>query len=323
MSFVQGRNALQAYLGSGRSVDLERAKAGFSAAHRGDPAFTLASFYLAVASTELRDSKTAIEILRPLTIRKVDFLPEALLQLAYAYTKTYENPAYRDAERALDQALDEARRRSRGDLIPIIQAYKVFLFSVMAGRYQDKGERPRYGKVAIELGEQLLRDLAIRQHPAKDQILFELHNALGIAYWRKGENEPALSASQDAAWSTARKHFDDALHIRPSATRTLHNLGSLFLAEGDQFTKAKRGSEAEGHYRTSLEVYQSSLALNPLDQFPHYRVSELAAKLGDWNMAEQYFASGRLQSGEVKQRSWDKLKDAITRRDASELLNRD
>jgi tetratricopeptide (TPR) repeat protein len=322
MAFVQGRNALQSYLGSGRSEDLERAREGFSAAHHDDPAFDLASFYLAVASTELRDSQTAIEILEPLTNRAIDFLPEALLHLAYAYTKTYESPAFLEAERALDKALQEASRRARPDLTVIIKAYQVFLYSVMAGRYDDKSARPRYVQQAIQLGQHLLIDPVTRKTPARDQILFELHNALGIAYWRKGENEPPFSDIQSASWTTAHTHFDKAMRIRPNATRALQNLGSLLIAEGDQFAANGQMQLAEQRYLAARKAYVDSLALNPVDQFPHYRVSWLAARLGDWQTAEQYFDSGRQQPGAVNAADWEKLKRAIDHRDPNELTDR-
>ncbi|HMF79372.1 MAG TPA: hypothetical protein VK604_27170, partial [Bryobacteraceae bacterium] len=234
MSFVQGRNALNAYLGSGRSEDLQRARQNFSAAHQDDPAFSLASFYLAIASTELRDSSTAIEILEGLIGRRVDFLPEALLQLAYAYTKTYDDNLYHEAERALNTALEEAQRRSRSDLVVIIRAYRVFLFAVMAGHDKDKTARPKHVEQAIRLGKQLLKHPMAVRRPAGDQILFELHNALGIAYWRKGQNESAYGTDQEASWRAAREHFEKALRLRPNGTRALQNYGSLLLSEGDQ-----------------------------------------------------------------------------------------
>jgi tetratricopeptide (TPR) repeat protein len=320
MNFVQGRNALDAYLGSGRSEDLERARQSFSAAHQDDPAFELASFYLAVASTELRDSATALEILRWLTGHQIDFLPEALLQLAYAYTKTYDSSLFLEAERALDRAVEEAQRRSRDDLVAIIQAYRVFLFAVMGGRYDDKAARPRYVLRAIALGERLLTDPATLRHPGRDQILFELHNALGIAYWRKGQNDPAFGKSQEASWGAAREHFGEALRIRPNGTRTLQNQGSLFLSEGDQFARAGEIKSATESYAAAQRAYLASLALNPIDQFPHYRMSELAARLGEWETAEWYFERGKKQPGEVKLSDWERLANAIRRRDASELL---
>jgi tetratricopeptide (TPR) repeat protein len=323
MAFVQGRDAFRAYLGSGRSNDLERARSSFSVALHDDPAFALASFYFAVTSTELRDSPTAIEILKRLTDRRPDFLPEALLQLAYAYTKTYDSTLYSEAERTLDKALREAQRLSRSELVTVVQAYRVFLFAVMAGRHSDKAARPRYAERAIELGQRLLKDPQVIVHPARNQILFELHNALGIAYWRKGENQTSFGTDQAASWDAAGKHFEQALRVWPNGTRALQNQGSLLMSEGDQFGKAGDCESAKSRYTAAQQTFRASLELNPIDQFPHYRMAELAARLGNWEVAERYLESGRKQPGAVKARQWEKLAQAIEQRDASGLLNKD
>jgi tetratricopeptide (TPR) repeat protein len=320
---VQGRNAFNAYLGSGRADDLERARKSFSQAHLDDPGFSLASFYLAVTSTELRDSLTALDLLRKLTERPVDFLPQALLQLAYAYTKTYDSSLFLEAERTLDRALEEAGKRSRNDLVTIVQAYRVFLFAVMAGRYEVKSERPKYVQRAIELGEPLLKTAALARNSSSGQILFELHNALGIAYWRKGQFEPAFEADQEMSWRRARMHFEEAQRIRPNATRVLQNQGSLLLTEGDQFALAGDTEKAKERYVMAWNQYSASLDLNPVDQFPHYRMSGLAARLGDWKAAERHLTSGKGQPGAVRMSAWAALEEAIDRRDASGLLDLD
>src|SRR5215471_14945491 len=84
-SYVKGQDAFQAYWGSRALADLEEARERFSEAERSDPNFALASFYTAVAENELRQHDSAIARLSALAERKVDFLPETYLQLAYAY----------------------------------------------------------------------------------------------------------------------------------------------------------------------------------------------------------------------------------------------
>ena len=320
MRFVQGRNAFHSYLGSGRSDDLLRAHESLEEAHRTDPAFALASFYLAMAANELRGSETAISLLEQLVQRPIAFLPEALLQLAYAHTKTYRSESFLMAERILDKASEQAAKRSQRDLVAIIQAYRVFLFAVMGGRFEDRSKRVGYIDQALHLGNRLLSDVANSKSPAGDQIRFEVHNALGIAYWRKGMHEEPFSPAQNDQWERARHHFQSALGLRPGATRVLQNQGSLLLSEGDQLLRAGRESEARDCYLASQAVYQASLALNPLDQFPHYRMSQLAARLGDWSQAETYLRSGRVQPGSIGKIDWTKLVEAIQYQDVSRLL---
>jgi tetratricopeptide (TPR) repeat protein len=314
MSFVQGRHAFNAYLGSGNAEDLQRARKQFGEASGLDPRFDLAAFYQAVSATELRD-RSSIEILERLSQRPVEFLPETFLQLAYAYTKQYEDDLYLKAEMALDKALDAARSSSRKDLVAIIEAYRVFLFSVMGGRYSDRSLRPRYLQAAIERGEKQLRDRATLGHPSRDQILFELHNSLGIAYWRQGEQQDETRA---ASWSAANKHFDEALRLRPNSTRVMQNQASLLAAEADRLMKDDEPS-ARALYDKASAKLKESINLNPIDQFPHYCLSVLAVKLGNWNEAQEYFDGGINQPGSVKPKSWDALREAISQKDASLL----
>jgi hypothetical protein len=105
-------------------------------------------------------------------------------------------------------------------------------------------------------------------------------------------------------------------------TRALQNQGSLFISEGDQFAKAGEIERAKERYAAAQRAYLAPLALNAIDQFPNYRMSELAARLGQWETAERYFDYGKKQPGAVTMSDWERLANAIKRRDASELLNK-
>ena len=255
---------------------------------------------------------------------QVDFLPETYLQLAYAHTKKYQDSNYIAAETALDNARKQAKARHRRDMIPVIDAYTTFLFSVMGGRLQQGDRKPYIGK-AIELGSRLLRDRTLNRLPDRDreQVLFEVHNALGISYMRKGQQEAKFSDPQRQAWELAERHYAEALKLRPNATRVLQNIGTLRRAEGDQFFQKGDVEEARKRYRVAQDFYRRSLDLNAHDQFPHYRMAELAAKLGDWATALQYVNSGRPEKGAVKEQDWERLHRAIQSEDASELLRYD
>lgn len=323
-SFVEGRDLLRQYRGSQRGDDLEQAKASFADAQQHDPSFALATFYLAVVESELRDSDSAIDRLEDLAKRKVDFLPETYLHLAYAHTKKYQNKHYDAAEKALNEAQKQATIMRRREMVPIIEAYRTFLFSVMGGRLKDEREceRGKYTNDAIKLGNQLLRDRSVLRLPERDraQVLFEVHNALGISYMRRGQQETEFSDQQRQAWELAEHHYDEALKLRTNATRVLQNIGTLRRAEGDQFARKGAMDEARPRYQEAFKHYRRSLDLNPRDQFPHYRLAEMAAKLGDWETADHFYDSGRREKGAVEKEKWERLRQAIDSQDASGLL---
>lgn len=324
LNFVEGRDLLRNYLGSGHGDDLVRARSSFSQAELSDPEFALATFYLAVVDSELRDSDSAISRLESLTRRQVDFLPETYLQLAYAHTKKYQDSDYFEAEEALNQALDQARARGRRDLVLLIEAYRTFLFSVMGGRLRQ-GDRKPYVEKAIALGSRLLADQELAKLPAsdRDQVLFEIYNALGISFMRRGQHENQLSGPQRRDWKLAAHNYAEALKIRPNATRVLQNIGTLRRAEGDQYFRKGDLEPATECYHAAQQLFRRSLDLNPRDQFPHYRMADLAAKLGDWDAALRFYASGRQEKGAVKEQTWERLHRAILARDTTELFSDD
>jgi tetratricopeptide (TPR) repeat protein len=323
-NFVEGRDFLRSYIFSGRGDDLKHARSNFSEAEHSDPEFTLATYYVAVADSELRDSDAAIERLESLARKQVDFLPETYLQLAYAHTRKYRDRNYLEAEKALNRASDYAKSRDRRNLVPLIEACRTFLYSVMGGRLEH-GDRAAYLDRSIAIGMSLLVDSAVADLPAydRDQVLFQVHNALGIAFMRKGQSEEAFSAGQNDYWARANQHYAAALALRPGAPRVLQNIGTLLLNEGDQLFRAGEMERAATKWLAALEVYRRSLDVNSHDQFPHYRVSELAARLGDWDTAERFYESGMKEKGGVKAESWEEVSRAILRKDPTPLLFHD
>ena len=112
-SFVEGRDAFQAYWGTRSFADLEHARESFGRAEGSDPNFALASFYAAVADNELRRHDSAIEKLNSLAKRDVSLLPETHLHLAYTYTKS---PRRRDGP--APKRLWTGQRRKQNPEVP-------------------------------------------------------------------------------------------------------------------------------------------------------------------------------------------------------------
>jgi tetratricopeptide (TPR) repeat protein len=315
-NFVKGRDSFQAYWGSGTLGDLEHAKEYFGEAERSDPNFALATFYSAVAENELRQHDSAIAKLEALTERAAGFLPETYLHLAYAYTKKYTDEDYGRAEGALKRSEDEARRGGRSSLLPIVESYRVFLYSVIGGR-SKRPDREHYLDEAIKRGEALLTDDAVARLDRREVVLVETHNALGIAFMRRGElSQDPLERTQ--LWARADHEYDAALMLNPNAVRVLQNRGTLRQMQGD-FQLDSDPAVARDFYREALRLFVRTLALNPHDQFPHYSAAMLCAKLSDWPHAAAYYESGRDQPGSVKPESWTRLKQAIETQDESRL----
>jgi hypothetical protein len=317
-SFVKGQDSFQAYWGSRALSDLEHARDHFGEAERSDPAFALATFYAAIAENELRQHDSAIARLNALADRGVDFLPETYLHLAYAYTKKYTDDDYARAEGALDQSEREARVRDRQKLIPVLQSYRVFLYSVIGGR-SKRPDRGRYLDEAIKRGEALLADPSVARLESRDAVLLEVQNALGIAYMRRGE------AAQDPEdkrrfWAQANSAYERALEINPNVVRVLHNVGTLRKLQAD-FVRATDTNAAAALDREALAIFRRTLAMNPHDQFPHYRAAVLSATLGDWDAADKYYTSGQNVPGSVKAEEWNRLRAAIDAKDAARLRN--
>lgn len=315
-SYVRGQDSFQAYWGSRAIADLEHARDYFSEAERSDPNFALATFYVAVTENELRRHDSAIERLSALTERGVEFLPETYLHLAYAYTKKYTDEDYTRAERALDRSESEARVRHRSSLIPILEGYRVFLYSVIGGRSKTH-DRARYLDEAIKRGETLLADPTVARLESRDAVLLEVHNALGIAFMRQGE-AAVEQADKQRLWSRANAEYERALQINPNVVRVLQNIGTLKKMQAD-FLRQTDPGVAAALDREALGIIRRTLAINPHDQFPHYRAAVLSARLGDWDAAERYYASGQKVPGSVKTQEWTRLRSSIDNKDISFL----
>lgn len=322
-SFVKGRDLFQTYLASGRGAELDQAKACFTRATSIDPVFDLAGFYLAMANNELRDHDAAIAQLRPLASRLGEFLPEIHLQLAYAHIKKYETESYFVADQLLDETVRAAHKARRKEMELLAGAMRVFLYSVMGGRLrrddkeQQTKERDQYTEKAINLGNELL-DQRTAKGQAAEVARFEIRNGLGIAYLRKGDAAEPFSPEQDRLWLQSEEHLRQALVLKPNSVRALQNVGTLRKLQGDHLRRAGSRQEALRRYEEAREAYLQSIELNPLDQFPHYRMAELSvrvAELGDrpeeWVRALEFCEMGRRQKGSVKDESWARVLRAI------------
>lgn len=323
--FVEGSGQFHEYLGSGSSNKLELASQMFQAAVDSDPGFDLAVFYHALTKTELRDPKTAITELQSLIEKGVAFLPEAYLHLAYAHAKKYTDNDFYKAEEALDRAMAEAKRTEEKNLKPIIETYRVFLYAVMGGRLKeaDIQKKEKYIDKAIKLGRKLLLEWLLRRDQQSMSLTkLELHNALGIAYMRKGAASKQFPKRQSKYWNLASKHFRAALDLRLNPVRVHQNMGTFLRVQGRQY-RENEGQEdrnkANEFYQKAVHEYEVSIAINSLDPFPHYALARLYARLAQWDLAQKYLDSGRQQSGAVSGEKWASVAKAIEERDSSLL----
>lgn len=316
--YLRGRDAFRSYWKSHKSDDLKAAETYFGQASAADTDFSLVAFYLAIVESELRKHDAAISRLTGLVAKGVDFLTEALIHLAYAHTKKYKDDDYRAADRYLTDAEGEATKRGRTDLIPAIRAYRVFLYAVIGGRSKTL-DRSDYLRKAIRLGEELLPEVASDEVPGAVMVRFEVLNALGIALMRRGQRDNDLEAARKD-WGTAEESYNRALGLSPNSPRVLQNLGTLRVIEGDRLRELGDQARAIERYREARRFYQRSVDINPLDQFPHYSMSKVCARLGEWKDADTWYQSGRPQPGSVPEDLWANLRDAIDKRDASGLM---
>lgn len=314
-SFLAGHSFFRSYLGSGDEGDLVRAQLGFANAERSDPAFSLATYHLAIVETELRNADAAIARLETLRFQDVPFRAEACLQLAYAYTKRYSDADYYRAAALLNEA--EAAAGEREDLLAVVYAMRAFVYAVMGGRLADRTKRPEFLNNAVAIARSLLG--TDTRNPAIDTTVeFEAANALGIALMRQGD-----AATEEAArfrdWDEADRFYQRALSLRPNNVRVIQNQGTLHHLRGDYYARENKPREADDSYRTARSKFVLSIQHNSLDQFPHYQAAVLSAKLGEWELARAYYTSGRSQLGAVSAESWKALDEAITSKSATGL----
>jgi tetratricopeptide (TPR) repeat protein len=263
----------------------------------------------------MRKADSAIQGFSELLAEGVEFRAEVLIHLAYAHIKRYTDDDCFTAERFLNEAREQAAARRRTDLILLADALKVFLYSVMAGYFSRAEERPKYIDRALGLGEELLKGPF--KSNSQGEARFEVLNGLGIAHMRKG-NLPE-QRDRDTEWCTAERYFQEALRIRPGSVRVMQNLGLLKGMAGLSARSETKEKEASEYFSRAKACFLQSLDLNPNDQYPHYRLSQLFALTGDWENAKKYFASGRMQNGAVKPRQWQALEEAISNLNASGL----
>ncbi|MBZ5590966.1 MAG: tetratricopeptide repeat protein [Acidobacteriia bacterium] len=293
---------------------MKMARESFNEATKFDPRFQLAVFYRSVVASELRDADAAIQGFEELLKASTDFRAEVLLQLAYAHIKRYRDDDYFKAEQFLTDGRRAAKDHGQKELVVMADALKVFLYSVMGGRLSNRSSRLGYLEQAVRLGEGLLIDQTEFENGIPTEARFEVLNGLGIAYTRKGEKMPA---SRQEFWTTAEARLKEALDLRPTSVRAMQNMGLLQGMQGFEALHDGKSDQAGVFFQQARDRYRESLDLNPNDQYPHYRMSQLSAVAGDWEEARRYFASGQKQNGAVKPEEWSKLQAAIDRHDAS------
>lgn len=132
----------------------------------------------------------------------------------------------------------------------------------------------------------------------------EVHNFLGIAYWRKGENQKAL------------EHYREALALDDSGAMVFSNLGALYLSIFSQSRKredhslsmeyfkkaiefdpnmiaAYKGLGAAyasiGRIRDAISIWEKALELNPKDNFLIFRMGIAHLGIGNKAQALKYF----------------------------------
>jgi tetratricopeptide (TPR) repeat protein len=316
-SYLHGKAAFLQYSTTHKSDDLKVAQQHFNDAMDSDPSFALATFYSAVVENELREHDSAIAKFEQLKQQRVAFMPEVLLHLAYAHTKKYRDRDFDIAEALLEGADKEARAAGRSDLTIAIRAYRVFLFAVIGGR-SHVHDRQRYLAEAVRLGKELLASRTLRGRRDNEIVRYEIHNALGIALMRQGQRETTEAAAV-VPWKEADVHYAEALTLSPNSPRVLQNVGTLRQIQADKLTEWQQLDRAEGRYDEAIDLYRRSVDINPGDQFPHYSLAKVYAKVGRWEEAHKRYLTGVRQSGSVPKARWEALQRAIELRDAASL----
>ena len=326
-SFMEGLETFRQYVRTSSGEDLKRAASAFDDALRTDPSFLPARFHKAVVLTHERKHSEAIQLLEELSNLGLPFQAEISHQLAFALAKTYQLPAILRATEELDRAEVAAKRRKRNDLILLVQAARVYIHAILggqrAGQPQDLEDRARtFLPMAIREGEELLRDRRLRRldHATLEAALVEVHNGLGIAYMRMGRNIHLFNMNRQDLWDKAKHHFSICLSYQPSDHAVLQNLGTLRLIQGHALLKQGQDREAMEHYRIARDFFSRSVRVNPYDQFPHYRLSQIAALFREWDQAKASLVEARRQRGAVSQEAFAILEHALETRDSSGLL---
>jgi Tfp pilus assembly protein PilF len=97
---------------------------------------------------------------------------------------------------------------------------------------------------------------------------YRLHDALGLAYWIRGETE------------RAEREWRETLRLEPNSVQTLDSLGALY-AQQQRFDQA-------------MPLLEQALRLNPQDADAHLNLGAAYAETGKLDRAEEQFRSAVL-----------------------------
>lgn len=95
-----------------------------------------------------------------------------------------------------------------------------------------------------------------------------LHDALGLAYWIRGEARGA------------EREWKDTLRLDPNSTQTLDSLGALYASQR--------------RYDQALPLMEQALRLNPQDANAHLNMGAAYAETGRMDLAEEQFRAAVL-----------------------------
>jgi hypothetical protein len=307
-SFTHGAHCFRAYLAGGSVRFLEEAKIDFAAALRRDDSFHLARFYLGITQTQLRETDESIPELLKLREFGVDFEGQVSLQIAYANIRRYRDDGYTAAEKELKAVAAEAPEHKQFDACLQARAMEVFLYSVMAGRMEDKSKRSHYAELAVASGEEQLRE-GVRGSNERitRAVLFDIYNGLGIAWMRIGQNGWQGFPDRVASLKKAEAYYQQAQAVRPNAVPLLQNLGQLRDIQSEFAEESERSRNLR---REAQEFFERSLEINDHDQFPFYSLAKIAVKDGRKTDAQTLIEIGRSKPGAVRDESWKEVLQA-------------
>jgi tetratricopeptide (TPR) repeat protein len=325
--FLEGVERFQAYLTNNVGDELLHARNALNLALKEDPGFEAALFYKALVLTHQRLTDEAIDILERLKASEVPFLAEVCYHLAYAYAKKYKWEALIKAEESLEESRRLAETEKRLDLLLLIRPSKTFIYAIWGGREMGHGSdfeerKKKYLPLAIKTGMEVLADPDLNGLDPKLNIAVrvEAHNGLGIAYVRMGENSTLFGEEKESYWTRAEQHFKSSLSLQSRNVRVLQNLGWLRELQGISFYKQGMQDASKQSFHEARTWIEESVRLNPFDQYPHMRLCELSIFSEDWDSAQQHYQAALGQPGEVRREKFERLREAIEKRDRSLLL---
>lgn len=325
-SFIEGLDRFQKYLQTDSGEELVNAEKSFSVAVDADPRFVVAKFHWAVSLAHCRKVDLAISILEELSQSKIPFEAEVHYNLAYAYFKKYEFPAFERAESELAQAQQIAKIQGNVYLEFLSRALRVLLYAAIAGRAYNRPEnleerRKKYLPTAKNEGLRLLDDPLLKKLSTseREEVLLEAYNGLGATFMYLGDNADLFGITDTEMWERSESYYGESLAIQPKNTSVLQNLGSLGRHEASKFRQKGDVDNARRHWANAREYYLRTLAINPHDQYPHYGTSVCSVLLEEWDAASNYYKTGQAKPGAVKPEQWKRLKQAISKKNPSLL----